>query len=523
MLALRYWANTGEGVRRMEDDTGGENRWFPADQVPAFAEAFGARKTIFEAVPSWRPDRSGELIRAIVAPLCVGEESFGLLAVNAESLSREETHAITAFANQAAAAWRKTTLMQDLEGSLTELKKTQEQLLHAQKMEAIGRLAGGIAHDFNNLLTVISGYTNLLVESLGAGHHAQADLTEIKAAIKRASALTSRLLAFGRKQILQPVMLDLNRTAVNSVKLLRPLIREDIEIAMNLSPTPVSVCADPYQLEQVIMNLTLNARDAMPNGGTLGIRTGRIDIPERGTSAEPPSELPPGAYAELAVRDTGVGMSETVKGHLFEPFFTTKEDGKGTGLGLSTVYGIVAQTGGRIRVESAPGQGSTFTITIPWSSTGEAPAAEEIAASLSPPGSGVVLVAEDEATVRDLARRVLLRGGYSVLAASSAHEALRIAESAPRIDLLLTDLVMPGGMNGVELGERLTLRRPGLKVLYMSGYLDAVAARFGLPEARLQFIAKPFQMGELLKRVSELLGGPLSSAAPPLLPPDTPA
>jgi PAS domain S-box-containing protein len=514
-LALRWYGSREGGAVAVEEGSPIGSRWIDAAEVPSLAEALASRRTVLttldraqiaalreRGVVNLRGAQDDtEPLRAILAPLIVADDSFGVLVASGDGLGEEARGVFTAFANQAAAAWRKTKLMQDLEESLAQLKKAQEQLLHAQKMEAIGRLAGGIAHDFNNLLTVISGYTNLLTDSLEGNAPALVDLGEIRNAIRRASALTGRLLAFSRKQVLQPAVLDMNKVISSSVNLLRPLIGEDIELAVRLCPQAVCVRADPFQVEQVIVNLAVNARDAMPDGGTLTIGAESAEI------SEALDGIPPGPYVVLTVADTGSGMSDDTKGHLFEPFFTTKENGRGTGLGLSTVYGIVTQTGGRIRVTSSLGTGSSFAAYFPRVQPGTERACPEVTPAAPGVGSGVVLVVEDEQTVRELSRRVLEQGGYSVLVASSPREAVRVAESAPRIDLLLTDVVMPGGMNGVELGVQLQRDRPDLKVLHMSGYTNEEAIRLGVTTRRMNFLAKPFQPGQLLRRVGELLRG----------------
>ncbi|OHD73935.1 MAG: hypothetical protein A2177_06535 [Spirochaetes bacterium RBG_13_68_11] len=443
--------------------------------------------------------------RMVFAPLHVGGDVFGILGVEASDLAEDEApQTVTAFALEAAAAWWKTGLVRDLEESLGELRRTQEQLIHAQKMEAIGRLAGGISHDFNNLLTVISGYADLLADSLAADPVALADLGEIRGAIKRAAALTGRLLAFSRKQLLRPEVFDLNDVVAASEKLLRPLIGEDIELVLALTPSPGFIRADPYQLEQVVINLAVNARDAMPSGGRLCLETAAVEL-----AADDPavgSDLGMGSWVVLTVRDTGHGMSDEVKDHLFEPFFTTKENGKGTGLGLSTVYGIVSQTGGAIRVASVPGRGTTFTIYLPRVSGSAVLAAASETAPRRRAGAGTVLVVEDERTVRDLAVRILADAGYRVLGAPSPQEAIRIAEeTAGPLDLLLTDVVMPGGINGVDLANRLVVTRPRLEVLYMSGYTEEAAIRFGVPQGEARFLAKPFLPDDLLAKVADLL------------------
>jgi CheY-like chemotaxis protein len=297
----------------------------------------------------------------------------------------------------------------------------------------------------------------------------------------------------------------MNKVFGGSMTLLRPLIGEDIEVAVSLAKEPALVRADPYQVEQVIVNLAVNARDAMPGGGRLCVSADIRELP----AAD--GEIPAGGWVCLTVADTGTGMSDEVKEHLFEPFFTTKEDGKGTGLGLSTVYGIVAQTGGHIRVRSAPGTGSSFAVYLPVARASHERACPEDGPAAHPGGSGSVLVVEDEQMVRELSRRVLEQGGYSVRTASSPQEALAIAETGGPLDLLITDVVMPGGMNGVQLGRELSRRRPGLKVLHMSGYTDEEVVRMGMADRKLGFLSKPFQPSELLRRVSQLLRGETGS------------
>jgi len=443
--------------------------------------------------------------RLVFAPLHVGGDVFGVLAVEAGELTVDEApQTVTAVANTAAAAWRKTGLVHDLEESLAELRRTQEQLVQAQKMEAVGRLAGGISHDFNNLLTVISGYADLLADPLSADPVAMADLGEIRGAIRRAATLTGRLLAFSRKQLLRAEVFDLNDVVAASEKLLRPLIGEDIELVVALTPNPGSVRADRNQIEQVIVNLAVNARDAMPEGGRLSVETSSIELAPDDPIVGP--DLGPGSWVVLTIRDSGHGMSDEVKSHLFEPFFTTKEYGKGTGLGLSTVYGIVSQTGGAIRVESQPGRGTTFGIYLPRVSGSAVLDAPSQAAPHRRAGAGTVLVVEDEQTVRDLAVRILTGAGYRVFNAASPQEAIRIAEETPgELDLLLTDVVMPGGINGVDLAGRLSSTRPRLEILYMSGYSEEAAIRFGVPRGASRFLAKPFLPDDLLAKVADLL------------------
>ncbi len=522
------WGSGSSGEVRVQKSADAVGPALGIDEVAAVAEAMDARRAVLTALspeelgrlsaggtwPLWPGRPAGPLV-AILAPLSVGEDIFGLLIVSGEDLGADDMQVFTAFAHQAAAAWRKTRLMRDLEGSLQQLRQTQDQLLHAQKMEAIGRLAGGIAHDFNNMLTVISGYTSLLTDAMESNAPALSDLGQIRNTIKRASALTSRLLAFSRKQILQPAVLDINKVVANSVTLLRPLIGEDIELVVHLAPVSLCVRADHYQIEQILMNLAVNARDAMPGGGKLLLETAGLEMGADGTAsfgesetgfhAIPPAGLAAGPYVLLRVQDNGVGMSEETRERIFEPFFTTKDEGKGSGLGLSTVYGIITQSGGRVRVETALSRGTTFTVCIP-----RVPAVDENAAADDTPppprsGSGTVLLVEDESDVRELARRVLEKGGYQVIPVASAREALLIAEGSAVIDAVVTDVVMPGGMSGVEMGERLSRTRPTLPVLYMSGYTDDARIHGKTGSERLQFLGKPFQPAELLARVQTMV------------------
>ena len=527
-LVPHCWGSGTSGEVRARQSNDPAGRAVGVDEVAAVAEAMDGRRAVLTALspealgilsaggtqPLWPGRPAGSLV-AILAPLSVGEDILGLLIVSGEDLGSDDVQVFTAFAHQAAAAWRKTRLMRDLEGSLQQLRQTQDQLLHAQKMEAIGRLAGGIAHDFNNMLTVISGYTSLLMDTMEGNAPALSDLGQIKNTIKRASALTSRLLAFSRKQILQPAVLDMNKVVANSVTLLRPLIGEDIELVVRLAPVSLCVRADHYQMEQILMNLAVNARDAMPGGGRFLLETASLDVAADGTASFRESEagfhailpagLAPGPYVLLRVQDNGVGMSEETRERIFEPFFTTKDEGKGSGLGLSTVYGIITQSGGRVRVETALGLGTTFTVCIP-----RVPAVDEHAAAddtpLSPQnGSGTVLLVEDESDVRELARRVLEKGGYQVIPVASAREALLIAEGSAIINAVVTDVVMPGGMSGVEMGERLSRTRPTLPVLYMSGYTDDARIHRKTASGGLPFLGKPFQPAELLARVQMMV------------------
>jgi two-component system, cell cycle sensor histidine kinase and response regulator CckA len=387
---------------------------------------------------------------------------------------------------------------------VTERRALEQQLRQAQKMEAIGRLAGGIAHDFNNLLTVIGGHTQLLLMDLAEDSPLREDLDQIQGGVERAAALTRQLLAFSRKQILQPQLISLNDLVAGTERMLRRLIGEDVELISRLEPTLGPVLADPGQLEQVLMNLAVNARDAMPLGGKLIIET-HDTVMGRGSHLHPylHEETP---AVLLTVSDTGVGIPRDVQAHIFEPFFTTKGQGKGTGLGLATVYGIVKQSGGYIWVYSEEGRGTTFKIYLPRA---DQAAASPPAAAEPPPlreRSGTILLVEDEAAVREVACQSLERGGHTVLAVDGPEEALRLAaEHAGGIDLLITDVIMPG-MNGRELAGRVQALQPGLRVLYMSGYTDEAIVHHGVLEPGTEFIPKPFGPAGLIRRVAALLG-----------------
>jgi PAS domain S-box-containing protein len=385
------------------------------------------------------------------------------------------------------------------------LRRSEEQLRHAQKMEAVGQLAGGIAHDFNNLLTGILSYSDLVLQELRQGDPIRADIEQIRHAGERAAALTRQLLAFSRRQVLQPRVLSLNGSVTELDSMLRRLVGADVSLETELDPGLWYVLADPGQLEQVLVNLVVNARDAMPDGGRLRIETANLHL--QATDDSRANGVRPGAYVTLSVRDTGAGMDVPTQARIFEPFFTTKSAGKGTGLGLSTVYGIVEQSGGHIAVESAPGQGAAFTIFLPrHEGPGVAGTAKTDRRSL-PGGTETLLLVEDEAAVRDSARRLLERHGYTVIEARHGADALRIVEAGDRqIDLVLTDLVMPE-MGGRELVERLRARHPSLKVLYMSGYSERAVTVDGVMPAGTGFVEKPFTIEQLTRRTREILDG----------------
>ncbi len=387
---------------------------------------------------------------------------------------------------------------------MTERKTLEEQLRQAQKMEAVGQLAGGIAHDFNNLLTAIIGNAELLLREIEAEDSRRLDVLEINRAAHRAATLVRQLLAFSRKQVLQPRVVDLNAVVTDLSTMLRRVIGEHVELRLELEPELGKVLADPGQLEQVITNLAVNARDAMPSGGTLTIRTagvGAVDAPGQNPEAMPLI----GPLVELSVHDDGVGMDERTLARLFEPFFTTKELGRGTGLGLATVYGIVRQSGGHIRVNSRLHHGSTFTVYLPMVE-GPGEHFDELPGWVEQPrAAGTVLVVEDELAVRRLASRVLRARGYRVLEASDGGEALRLVDRhGGPLDLVLTDIIMPG-LSGPALVERLLPTMPDLNVLYITGYSEEAIRQHGLLPAGGELLEKPFTAHQLAERVREAL------------------
>ncbi|MDE3225111.1 MAG: response regulator [Nitrospirota bacterium] len=392
---------------------------------------------------------------------------------------------------------------------ITEHKQLEEQLLQAAKMEASGRLAGGIAHDFNNLLTAISGYSELLVQKLGHDSPLSDHAAEIVGAGERAAALTAQLLAFSRGQVVQPRVLDLNQVVANIAGLLRRLIGESIQLETRLAPKLFTIKADLGQLDQVLVNLAINARDAMPHGGRLAIETVNV----RTESAAQPGHAQ--AMVRLVVSDTGHGMDEQTLAHIFEPFFTTKAPGQGTGLGLATVYGIVTKSGGTIKAESVLGQGSTFIIDFPAVGELVEPGPAPAAPGQSLGGTETILVVEDEASVRSLIRAVLQAQGYRVLEADSGEAALALCQGdRSPIDFLVTDVVMPG-INGRKLAERLTALRPGVGVLYMSGYTEDEVLHQGVQSLGAAFLPKPFSAVELTGAVRALLDARFQQSGAP--------
>ena len=385
----------------------------------------------------------------------------------------------------------------------TERRSLEQQVIQAQKMEAVGRLAGGVAHDFNNILTAIGGYTDLLLADLPLDDPRRQDVDEIHRAADRAAALTQQLLAFSRRQVLQPKVINVNALVVNVEKMLRRLIGEDVQLEAALAEDVGRVRADPGQLEQVLVNLAVNARDAMPGGGRLTIETSNIELDA--AYATEHRTVAPGPYVLIAVSDTGTGMSADTQSHIFEPFFTTKEVGKGTGLGLATVYGIVKQSGGSIWVYSELGHGTTIKVYFPRVDEPAEPlAAPGLVDPASLRGTETILLVEDEPSVRGVARQVLARQGYTVLEAPDGQTALMMIAAGARVDLVLTDVVMPG-MSGRALADQLARRSPGIRVLYMSGYTDDAIVRHGMLEPGLAYLQKPFRPDALAQKVREVL------------------
>lgn len=402
-------------------------------------------------------------------------------------------------------ALKRTLAEKEKTDALEALRSTERQLVQSQKLEAVGRLAGGISHDFNNLLTVILGYSDITLRQLTPDHPLRRNLDEIVRASERAAALTRQLLAFSRKQVMQPKVFGINNVVIELEKMLRRMIGEDIELRVSLNPDIGNIKADPVQLEQVIMNLVVNARDAMPKGGKLTIETSNVYLDQ--TYAKDHMSVEPGSYVMLAISDTGCGMDKETRQHIFEPFFTTKAQGKGTGLGLSTVYGIVKQSGGNIWVYSEEDRGTTFKIYFPQVMEEAEEYRRVTAKPEAPRGSETILLVEDADWVRKLARQVLERAGYRVVEASNADEAIRIVETShngTKVDLVLTDVIMPG-MSGNDMSKHLLAMRAGLPVLYMSGYTDDAIVQHGVLEPGINFIQKPFSPDALALKVREVL------------------
>ncbi len=490
-----------------EENLAGSYVATPEGRVLACNRSF-ARMTGFGSVEEtagaslWSCYPSGEAVESFLETL----RRLGRLENHQHELRRKDGTPIHVIEN-AVGRFNERGDLVEIHGFLiddSERRKAEAQLRQAQKIDAVGRLAGGVAHDFNNLLGVITGYCDLLQKDIGARHPGQARLGQIRKAAERAAGLTRQLLAFSRKQVLEPKVLDLNGIVKDIEKMLRRLIGEDIELVTRLQPDLERVKADPGQLEQVIVNLAVNARDAMPRGGRLVIDTSNVDLDDAYARAHP--GMKPGVHAMLTVADTGQGMDPDTLLRIFEPFFTTKEVGKGTGLGLAMVYGIVKQSGGYITVYSEPGQGSTFKIYLPRvEAATEAPAAAPTVGGPVRGGTETVLLLEDEASLRAVIRDVLETAGYSVLDAGRPETALSTAEAHDGpIHLMLTDIIMPQ-MNGREVAQRIRAKRPRVSVLYMSGYTQEIIDHRGILEPGVDFIAKPFEANALLRRVREIL------------------
>ena len=386
---------------------------------------------------------------------------------------------------------------------VADRERLERQFYQVQKMETVGQLAGGIAHDFNNILTAIVGFGTLVAEQVSENEAASRNAAEILAAANRASALTRQLLAFGRRQVLHPTRIDLNDTVHSLAGMLRQLIGENIDLRIVCEPDLPPIRADLSQLESALANLVVNARDAMPRGGRLTIETADVTLDDDYCSTH--VGVRPGRYARLSVSDNGIGMSQEVQSRIFEPFFTTKEAGKGSGLGLATVYGIVKQSGGNIWVYSEPGMGATFKMYLPVD-VGEIAAAtpSEPARGQWSKGTETVLLVEDAPMIRRLARLIMLRAGYTVIEAGDANQAIELVEKHQGIDVLLTDLIMPGP-SGLELAEQLRTTRPDVRVLFMSGYTDNAIVRNGMLGESAAFLQKPFTPEELLRKLRNVI------------------
>jgi len=515
------YASMGDrGLEFAEQLTGRSRETFAAavDSLPELRQIVRDRRALLldnasEAVAAFLPPgakRHAAAIaqtygcgRAIFAPMVVENRVVGVLSIGSPDLADGDIPTVVAFANLLTAAWRKATLMEELRESLRELRETQDQLLQAQKMEAIGNLAGGVAHDFNNLLTAITGYADLALAGLGADSDTHDEVSQIKKAAERAAALTRQLLAFSRRQPLQQKVVDLNSVVTNMEGLLRRLIGEDVELLTELDGEP-RVKVDPGQIEQVITNLVVNARDAMPSGGSVTLRTDLVSISE--ADCEGLADAHPGHHVRLTVEDTGEGMEPETLDQIFEPFFSTKGPGKGTGLGLSVVYGIVKQHGGWIVATSEPGRGTAFRIHLPPTTENgmeERPAKE---AERQEAGHGRrILLVEDEEAVRDFARTALTASGYEVTEAASAEDALRIfRESRGEFHLVFSDVVLPDE-SGIQLVERFIKERPDVPVLLSSGYTDQKSQWPIIRERGYRFLQKPYALPDLLGTVREII------------------
>ncbi|WP_375768212.1 response regulator [Archangium gephyra] len=495
-----------EAVLAGLEDVGRQtDRFLEMDQrLQEVADAlFGLASLDFSKRPGLRGD--GSVLDAVVG--CVNMLSEELSAYLGQRTAAEQELERRVEARTAALTQANEELRHEIGERIRAeeaLRTSEAQLRQAAKVEALGKLSGGIAHDFNNLLSVILSYTWGLLEELPASHPMREDLEEVRRAGQRAADLTRQLLAFSRRHVMELQSIHLNELVSSTASLLHRLIGEDIELKLDLEPRLGRVRVDPGQLVQVVMNLAVNARDAMPSGGTLCIRTANVEL--EGASEAPVPGLAPGRYVLLRVTDTGVGMDEATQARLFEPFFTTKAPGAGTGLGLPTVLGIVQQRGGAIGVRSRLGQGTTFDVYLPRDEGSAPPATAESAGRMRPDhGDEVVLLVEDDEQVRQLVRRILQHNGYEVLEAATPEAAQVLFEQyGGSIDLLLADVVMPR-MSGRQLAEQLLRSHRDLKVLYMSGYTEDVALQHGVVESSVSFLSKPITPRALLRKLREVL------------------
>ncbi|MBI3948314.1 MAG: response regulator [Armatimonadetes bacterium] len=479
-----------------------EGRFLAANPALAHMLGYESPEELLEKVGNiesayLEPKRRAALVQAMAAKGEVRDFEFEARRRDGSVISvRENVRAVKNAEGQ-------DLLYEGICEDITERKSLEGELRQVQKMEALGQLAGGIAHDFNNMLMPIMTYSTLMLERLPAGDPLRRHADIIANAAERAAALPRQLLTFSRRQMLEPRVLDLNHVVLEFQKVLRRVIGENIDLALVTAPDPGRVRADVGQMEQVVMNLVVNARDAMPSGGTIAIETAAVRLDEEYARLRP--GVTPGPYVMLAVTDTGCGMDSATQGRIFEPFFTTKAEGKGTGLGLATVYGIVQQSGGHIRVDTEVGRGTEFRVYLPRVDAPASQSADRAAAALSLAGSETLLVVEDDAVVREAACAVLERCGYTVLQAADAEAALGLArERTAPIHLLVTDVVMPG-MNGRELAERLVSLRPETKVLFMSGYAEQAVVGHGVLQAGAAFLQKPFGPVVLMWKVREVL------------------
>ncbi len=474
---------------------------------PAFLALWGYQRADQvlgrSALEFWRsPEQAAEVMQAIAHGTWAGE----LVARRTDGSERTLVVTASLFTDEAGAPAGMVGSFTDV----TEARALEAQLLQSQKMESLGRLAGGIAHDFNNLLTVIKGYLAVAQLSLPPGASVRDELRQVDRAADSAAALTHQLLAVSRRQVITPVALDLNQVVRRIHEMLVRVLGEDISLVLDTAPDLRVVRFDPTQVEQILLNLAVNARDAMPDGGRLTIETANVQLDA--DYARTHVGVTPGEYVLLAVSDTGVGMTADVREHAFEPFFTTKSVGRGSGLGLAMIHGAVAQNGGRIELYSEPGHGTAFKIYLPVAHEA-APAPRSLPVAGVPRGRETVLLVEDDAGVRSLARRLLEQLGYQVHDQPSGTAALAwLTDAAPRIDLLLTDVIMPG-MNGRELADKVRARRPDVKVLFVSGYTANVIVHHGVLDAEVEFLAKPYTLESLARRVREVLDRPPSVPA----------